>query len=90
MQPQKLYIDRVAPLWSFDVKDANLVLYVCMELNHPEIINKFWSTWGLKSGIYILGLIDNPSVYYIGKTYNFIIRFMHIFKLSLIVNFTSY
>lgn len=72
---QKLYINRVAPVIPFDVKRYNLVLDVCTQFNNPEVRNKFLNTWGSKSGIYIIGLIDDPCVYYIGKTSNFRMRF---------------
>ncbi len=68
---QRLYIDRVAPTLPLDVKEGNLVLDVCMQFYNSEVRNKFLNTWGSESGIYVIGLIDDPCVYYIGKTSNF-------------------
>lgn len=71
---RKLYLGRVAPILPLDIKEGNIALDVCMQFYNPEVRKKFLNTWGSKSGIYVIGLIDDPCVYYIGQTTNFRMR----------------
>lgn len=68
---RKLYLGRVAPILPLNIKEGNIALDVCMQFYNPEVRKKFLNTWGSKSGIYVIGLIDDPCVYYIGQTTNF-------------------
>ena len=72
---ENLRNNRVTPIIPFDFTKGNLVLDVCTQFNIPKVRNNFLNIWGSMSGIYIIGLKDDPSIYYIGKTSNFRRRF---------------
>jgi len=71
---EKLFKEREAPILPFNIKKDKSVLRLCMQFNEPSVRNKVLRDIGSKSGIYLLGLKDDPRVYYIGKTSNFRVR----------------
>ncbi|KAI0436668.1 hypothetical protein F4803DRAFT_213360 [Xylaria telfairii] len=66
-----LYLNRKAPIKPF--KDN--VIKTCEDLLSPSDLKTFFRSIRSKGGIYIFTYKENPDLFYIGRTKNFITRF---------------